>query len=250
VTVIKRLAGNGSFTVRRLLVKGEENINSWNLSLFAQPRHPDFYNRKVLEEMSCKFLNLDFATFEDKRTFDLKFNNALRLRNTAQNQVQAIINKAQYMADTQHSLRSPTSTIVPTLSLSPRSTMSQAQGVHSEEKKIHRGSHSTATKPQKSNHPIVTIGKLLGQDHKKSGGNGNKHAGTPEKSNQNPPQIPIFWDDASSSPPTSPTKSGLDWDQRIFRDCKTNMLIGWRKRSEIWEVFIDVNELGRDGSLL
>jgi len=194
VTVIKRLTGSGSelpFTVRRLLVKGEENINSWNLSLFGQPRHPDFYNRKVLEEMSCKFLNLDFTTFEDKRTFDLKFNKALDLRDTAENQFRAICNRTQFLADRPRQvLRSPISTIVPALPLSPRSTMSQPQGVHSGDERIHRGSHGTATKPQKSNRPIVTFDKLLSRDHKKSSSNGNKSAGTAEKLNKNPPQIP------------------------------------------------------------
>jgi hypothetical protein len=217
VTVIKRLTGNGSelpFTVRRLLVKGEENINSWNLSLFAQPRHPDFYNRKVLEEMSCKFLNLDFATFEDKRTFDLKLNNALNLRDDAEKQFRALCIRTQRLADQPRQVpRSSTSSVVPPLPLSPRSMMSQPQGVHSEEERIHRGSHGTATKPQKSNRPIVTFGKLLSRDQKKSSSNGNRSASTPEKSNKKPPQIPIFWDDTSSSPPTSPTKSEWDWDQ-------------------------------------
>jgi hypothetical protein len=214
VTVLKRLTGNGSelpFTVRRLLVKGEENINSWNLSLFAQPRHPDFYDRKVLEEMSCKFLNLDFATLEDKRTFDLKFNKALDLRDTAENKFRAICNNWQFLADKPRQvLRNPTSTIAPSLPSSPRSTMSQPQRVHSGEEKIHRGSQSVASKLQKSNRPIVTLGKILSRDHKKSSSNGNKSAGTPEKSNKDPPQIPRFWDDTSSSPPTSPTKS--EWN--------------------------------------
>jgi hypothetical protein len=197
------------FTVRRLLVK-EENINSWNLSLFAQPRHPDFYNRNVLEEMSCKFLNLDFATLEDKRTFDLKFNNALDLRDKAENQFRAICNMTQFLADRPRQvLRSPTSTIVPSLPSSPRSTVSQPQRVHSGEERIHGGSQSVASKLQKSNRPIVTFGKLLSRDHKKSSSNGRKSAGTPEKSNKNPPQIPLFWGDASSSP-TSPTES--EWD--------------------------------------
>jgi hypothetical protein len=161
--------------------------------------------------MSCKFLNLDFATFEDKRTFDLKFNKALDLRDNAENQFRAICIRTQYLADKPRQvLRSQTSTIAPSLPSSPRSTMSQPQRVHSGEERIHQGSQSVASKLQKSNRPIVTLGKLLSRDHKKSSSNGNKPAGTSETSKKDPPQIPLFWDDTSSSPPTSPAKS--EWD--------------------------------------
>lgn len=84
------------FKVRKMSVKAN-CLNDWNLALFGQPRHPMFYDKKVLPRVECNYLALDFATVEDRQKFTKYFKNALRKRNKAENRYRGVLITARYI---------------------------------------------------------------------------------------------------------------------------------------------------------
>lgn len=60
-------------------------LTNWNLAVFAQPRHPDFYNKKVIQVLDTDFWTFDFECFADKEEFGNKFKKTIWKRNQAQN---------------------------------------------------------------------------------------------------------------------------------------------------------------------
>lgn len=96
--VIEKRKSRGSeipFQVRKM----QQNLSAWNLSIFSQPRHPMFENRKIVQSIDCKFLNLDFDTMEDRIEFATKFKKALQLRDKAENEFRAIINRTSFLSE-------------------------------------------------------------------------------------------------------------------------------------------------------
>lgn len=60
-------------------------LSDLNISIFSQPRHPSFNNRKIVEQIdNVKMLKLDFDSIEDRQEFTKKFNMALKKRDEAE----------------------------------------------------------------------------------------------------------------------------------------------------------------------
>jgi hypothetical protein len=77
----------------------KENLSAWNLTIFAQPRHPMFENRKVVQQLNCNFLNLDFNTVAEKDQFAKKFKMALNLRDDAAMDFDKIVSVATLLSE-------------------------------------------------------------------------------------------------------------------------------------------------------
>jgi hypothetical protein len=100
-SVIENRAKKGSrlsFTTRTLTAK-KENLNKWNLGVFAQPRHPLFDGGRKVQEMRTEFLNIDFASVENRVEFRRKFDKALQLRNAAEAEYRQIIRDTEYLGE-------------------------------------------------------------------------------------------------------------------------------------------------------
>ncbi|KAH8707071.1 hypothetical protein GQ44DRAFT_763768 [Phaeosphaeriaceae sp. PMI808] len=87
-----------SFTTRTLSVH-RNDLSIWNLGVFAQPRHPLFNNKRVCQESSIDFLNVDFASVADRVEFKRKFQKALELRNKAEVEHQEIVKITNYLGE-------------------------------------------------------------------------------------------------------------------------------------------------------
>ena len=100
-SVVENRAKKGSrlsFTTRTLTAK-KENLNKWNLGVFAQPRHPLFDGGRKVQEMRTEFLNIDFASVENRVEFRRKFDKALKLRNAAEAKYRQIIRDTEYLSE-------------------------------------------------------------------------------------------------------------------------------------------------------
>jgi hypothetical protein len=100
-SVIENRAKKGSrlsFTTRTLTAE-KDNLNKWNLGVFAQPKHPLFNDKKTVQEIRSEFLNIDFASVEDRIEFGRKFDKALQLRNAAEAEYLRIIRDTKYLSD-------------------------------------------------------------------------------------------------------------------------------------------------------
>jgi hypothetical protein len=101
ISVIEKRKGKSSelpFSVRKLAVKTEK-LSDWNLSLFSHPRHPMFNNEKVLPRLKCTYLHLNFNSVDDRQEFGRKFNNALKKRDDAQNNIESITERTRYLGE-------------------------------------------------------------------------------------------------------------------------------------------------------
>ena len=99
-TVIEKRDKKGSrlsFT-KRTLTADKSDLSTWNLGVFAQPRHPVFHSNKV-QVISNEFLNLDFESVADRMEFKRKFDKAIQLRNTAEEDYIRIIKDTKYLSE-------------------------------------------------------------------------------------------------------------------------------------------------------
>ncbi|KAG9233202.1 hypothetical protein BJ875DRAFT_53768 [Amylocarpus encephaloides] len=99
--VIERRKIKGSempFVVRKMSVL-KQDLSAWNLSIFAHPRHPNFDNRKFVQPVDCKFLNLDFDTVADREDFGRKFKKALDLRDAAEKEFRSVVNRTTFLSE-------------------------------------------------------------------------------------------------------------------------------------------------------
>jgi FtsZ-binding cell division protein ZapB len=72
-------------------------LSDWNISIFSQPRHPSFNDKKVVEQIdNVKLLKLEFDSLEDRQEFTAKFNLALRKRDEAERNYQKIHRTIQW----------------------------------------------------------------------------------------------------------------------------------------------------------
>lgn len=100
-SVIENRAKKGSrlsFTTYTLTAE-KDNLNKWNLGVFAQPKHPLFNDRRTVQEIRSEFLNIDFASVEDRVEFGRKFDKALQLRNAAEAEYLRIIRDTKYLSE-------------------------------------------------------------------------------------------------------------------------------------------------------
>ncbi|KAG0651288.1 hypothetical protein D0Z07_1586 [Hyphodiscus hymeniophilus] len=99
-SVIRRLVGRSSetFQVRKFSTPLAD-LNSWNLSMFSYPRHPDFDSSRNMQVIKSKYLNLDFDTVEDRKEFGMKLNMALVLWDMAEDKFQKRLLRGQYLSD-------------------------------------------------------------------------------------------------------------------------------------------------------
>lgn len=86
------------FTTRTLTAT-KNNLSAWNLGVFAQPRHPLFYSKKMVQSLKTDFLNVDFASVPDRVEFAKKFDKALQLRNKAEAEYRRIVEVTRFLGE-------------------------------------------------------------------------------------------------------------------------------------------------------
>lgn len=95
-----------SFTVRQLS-KRSEHIQDWNLLVFARhqglkvanpPRHPDFNNTRIIQQLESTQLVVDFATVDERKYFTSRLRKAISDRNQAEQEYRRAISEAQHQS--------------------------------------------------------------------------------------------------------------------------------------------------------
>lgn len=81
------------FTTRTLTAK-KENLNTWNLGVFAQPARPSM---DAVQQMSSEFLHIEFASVAERIEFRSRFHKALEKRNEAEANCRGIIKGAKWL---------------------------------------------------------------------------------------------------------------------------------------------------------
>ena len=89
--------GQGSFTVQRVSVRMDQ-LETWDLSIFSRPQHPTYRDGSKVEHMTCKFLNVDFPSVQEREKFNHDLEVALRLRDKDEQQYRKVSNQAEFLS--------------------------------------------------------------------------------------------------------------------------------------------------------
>jgi hypothetical protein len=66
--------------VRRLTVKGEQELAAWDLCAISLPKHPSYNNKDIVEQLEGTYVALTFASEQLRDNFNEALKKLLKLR--------------------------------------------------------------------------------------------------------------------------------------------------------------------------
>lgn len=92
-----------------------DQLEAWDLSILGRPQHPMFKDGSKVDNLTCKYLNLEFPTVPDRVKFNNDLQVALKLRDKDEKQYRKVSGNAEFLSHKPNHVVAPekTATLVP-----------------------------------------------------------------------------------------------------------------------------------------